>query len=49
MVGGDLLGACWAFVSFELAGEHEEAIVAHEVQARFEQDKLHGWLKRTVG
>ena len=42
------MGASWALVSFELAGEHEKAVVAHEVQARFEQDKLHGWL-RIVG
>ena len=45
MVGGDFLSAGWALVGFELAREHEEAIVAHEVQAWLEQDQLHGWLR----
>ena len=40
-VRGDFLGACWTLVCAELSREHEEAVVAHQVLARLQQDQLH--------
>ena len=40
-VRSDFLRACRTLVGAELSREHEEAVVAHQVLARLQQDQLH--------